>query len=65
MGEPARMLKIPEVAARLRCGAGKAYRLAREWPFTVRLGDGPRAPLRVPEDALEAYIKRGGDTWQT
>jgi ribonuclease Z len=54
MGEPARMLTIPQVADRLRCGAGKAYRLAREWSFIVRLGDGPNAPLRVPEDPLEA-----------
>jgi len=53
----ARLLRIPEVAARLRVSRDTVYRkIAAGQIPAVQLGD-RRAALRVPEDELEAWIR--------
>jgi excisionase family DNA binding protein len=51
------LLRVGEVAARLRCSPEVVRRKLRSGELPgVRLGSGPRAPLRVPADALEAWL---------
>lgn len=53
----AELLTVDEVAARLRMSKWSVYRRveAGELP-AVRLGFGPRAPIRVSERELEAWL---------
>jgi excisionase family DNA binding protein len=51
------LLRVPEVAERLRCTDEVVRRKIRSGELPgVRLGSGPRAPLRVSADALEAWL---------
>jgi excisionase family DNA binding protein len=51
------LLRIPEVAAFLRCTEEVVRRKIRSGELPgVRLGSGPRAPLRVPADELERWL---------
>jgi hypothetical protein len=57
-----RLLTLAEVADRLRVRRTEARALVlglKGDPIPhLRLTSGPRAPIRVPEDALEAWIQR-------
>jgi excisionase family DNA binding protein len=56
---PGRLLKVPEVAARLGLGVTKVWEMIAAGEITsLKLGDGPTAPRRVSERALNAYIDR-------
>jgi excisionase family DNA binding protein len=51
------LLRVPEVAERLRCSDEVVRRKIRSGDLPgVRLGSGPRAPLRVPADQLERWL---------
>lgn len=51
------LLKVDEVAQRLRLSRNSIYGRVHSGAIrAVRLGDGPRAPLRVAEDELERYL---------
>lgn len=52
-----RLLTVPEVARRLRLSEETVYRRVRtgELPV-VKVGLGPKAPLRIPAIALERWI---------
>ena len=52
------LLRVPEVAERLRCTPEVVRRKIRtgELP-ALRLGSGRRAPLRVPADELEDWLE--------
>jgi excisionase family DNA binding protein len=52
-----RLLKVPEVAARLRVSRLTVYR--RIWDGTlsaVRVGNSAPSPLRMPADELDAWL---------
>ena len=52
------LLTLHEVAARLRVSVATVRRyIARGELSVVRLGGGSAAPIRVPEDAVEAFIR--------
>lgn len=55
-----RLLTLAEVAERLRVGRTEARALVlgnKGDPIPhVRLTSGPRAPIRIPEEALEAWV---------
>ena len=54
------MLRVDEVAAQLRVSRAHIYSLAREGLIpTVRVG----RHVRVPVDALAAFIEGGGKGW--
>lgn len=51
------LLRVSEVAARLRCSPEVVRRKIRSGELPgLRLGSGRRAPLRVPADELEAWL---------
>ena len=51
------LLRVGEVAARLRCTPEVVRRKIRSGELPgLRLGSGPRAPLRIPADALDAWL---------
>lgn len=52
---PDRLLKAPEVAARLGLSLPEVYRQARRWPFARRLA---RRALRFSEQGLERWLER-------
>jgi excisionase family DNA binding protein len=57
-----KLLTVPEVAAVLRKSKWGVYRaIAKGEVPAVRLTDGPRGPLRVPEDELVRYLFRDPD----
>src|SRR5947209_2380916 len=52
------LLMVDEAAHALRVTRGTMYRRIQTGQVrAVRLGDGPKAPLRVPEDELERYTR--------
>ena len=54
---PQKLLKVPEVAERLRVSVWSVYRLVEGGQLpAVRVGSGPRAPIRVSEAELEAWL---------
>jgi excisionase family DNA binding protein len=57
--QPQNLLTVGEVAERLKVSRWSVYRRveAGELP-AVRLGSGPRAPIRVDERELEAWLYR-------
>ena len=65
-----RLLTVVEVAERLSASDRYVRRLLFEGRIAfVKLGDGKRSPVRIPEKALEAFIERGyveaGCRWKT
>ncbi len=51
------LLRVGEVAARLRCTPEVVRRKIRSGELpALRLGRGRRAPLRVPADELDAWL---------
>ncbi len=53
------MLTVKEVAERLRIGCGTVYNLCRDPGFpALRIG----GQIRIPVEALEAWIKERGAT---
>lgn len=55
------MLKVPEVADRLRIGLTTAYRLCRQEEFPAAR---VRGQIRVPSDRLDAWIERQGGSFR-
>lgn len=56
-----RLLKVPEVARRLRLSTQRTYMLVNAGSLpVVRLGTGPNAHIRVSERALDDWIAAGG-----
>lgn len=53
-GHVAQMLTAAEVAARLRVERGWVYRHSEELG-SIRLGEGPNAPVRFPADRVAAF----------
>ncbi len=52
------LLRVPEVAERLRCTPEVVRRKIRTGELTgLRLGSGRRAPLRVPANELDAWLE--------
>lgn len=62
IGEQSELLKLPEAARRANVSVTTMRRrvLAGDVP-AVRLGPTDRHPIRVPADALEAWIFEGDD----
>jgi len=52
-----RVLKPAEVQTRIRAGRNKTYDLIASGAIrSVRLGDGPNAPIRIPESAVDEFL---------
>jgi excisionase family DNA binding protein len=53
-----KLLRVPGMAARLRCSNEVVRRKLRSGELPgVRLGSGPRAPLRVEQGELDAWLE--------
>ena len=52
-----KLLTVDQVAARLQVSKWSVYRRVAEGQLpAVKLGAGPRAPIRVDADELEAFV---------
>lgn len=56
--KPQTLLTVPEVAERLRLSVWTIYRLveAEKLP-AIRIGSGSRAPIRIDEAELDAWLR--------
>lgn len=57
----ARLLRVPEVAEKLRLSVWSVYRKVENGEIpAVRLGTGPMAPIRIDERELREWLLREG-----
>jgi len=63
---PQKLLKVSDVAERLQVSQWSVYRrIAGGELAALRIGSGPRAPLRIEADALDALLQPTSTTKET
>ena len=53
-----KLLKIKAVSRKLDCSTRTVYKLVKAGRLPViRLGEGPKAPIRIADEAVDAWLK--------